>query len=413
MKKGLLLLLVSALILGSFGAWKVYDATVDRSGWDSSGSYRDFHGKPVTGWQEIDGSRYYFDTDHMRLTSWQDLEGNRFYFGTDGVMVTAWQDVDGKRYCFDESGAMKTLWQDIDANRYYFGENGAMVTSWQDIDGSRYYFDSDGIMVTGQQTLDGKAYCFRPDGTMVTGWQEGRYYLSEGGYATGWQEMDGKRYCFDENGQLRTGWYEDGGYRYYLQEDGTAATGPLEIEGRLWHFSPTGVQIYLVNGKNHIPEDYEVERVQAGGTWVAASIAEPLEKMLADCRAAGLRPAVVSGYRTYWDQKYLYNNLLQTRGEIAKLYSAEPNASEHQLGLAVDIVESSYRTLNATQENTGTFRWFKEHCWEYGFIVRYPKDTTDITGIAYEPWHYRYVGVEVAMELKELGITLEEYLGAA
>ena len=86
---------------------------------------------------------------------------------------------------------------------------------------------------------------------------------------------------------------------------------------------------------------------------------------------------------------------------------------EHQLGLAVDITDSSIQPLNAEQEKAGTYKWLKEHCWEYGFIVRYPNGTTDITGVGYEPWHFRYVGVEVAMEMKQLGITLEEYLGAA
>ena len=96
------------------------------------------------------------------------------------------------------------------------------------------------------------------------------------------------------------------------------------------------------------------------------------------------------------------------------LYVAQPNASEHQLGLAVDVIESGGSTvLNNSQENTGTFKWFQEHCWEYGFILRYLNGTSEITGVGYEPWHYRYVGVEVAMELKDLGITLEEYLGAA
>lgn len=415
MKKRILLILALVLLLGigGFGAWKYYDATVDRSGWDGRGGYRDFHGRNVTGWQDVEGQRYYFGEDGARVTFWQDLEGNRYYFGSDGAMTTQWQDIEGSRYYFGVDGILCTGWQEIAGGRYYLGSDGVMATQWQQVDGNRYFFGNDGIMRTGTQTLEGTVFCFRDDGVQITGWQEGRYYLPEGGFATGWLELDNKQYCLDENGMIRTGWFEDGQYRYYLLSDGSAAVGPLEIDGKTWHFSPTGVQIYLVNDTYRLHEDYEPNLVQAGGTWIDAAMAEALEQMLADCKAQKLYPAVVSGYRTYWDQKYLYNNLLNTRGEIAKLYSAQPNASEHQLGLAVDIVESSYRTMNASQENTPTFRWFKEHCWDYGFIIRYPNGSTDITGIAYEPWHYRYVGVEIALELKELGITLEEYLGVA
>ena len=96
----------------------------------------------------------------------------------------------------------------------------------------------------------------------------------------------------------------------------------------------------------------------------------------------------------------------------AKKWVAVPGTSEHQLGLAVDIIDSNYGYLDDYQASMPTQKWLMEHCWEYGFILRYPEGTTEITGIIYEPWHYRYVGVEVAMEMKQLGVTLEEYLGA-
>ena len=98
--------------------------------------------------------------------------------------------------------------------------------------------------------------------------------------------------------------------------------------------------------------------------------------------------------------------------EIAKESVAVPGTSEHQLGLAVDIVADGYYVLDYTQAKTATQAWLMEHCWEYGFILRYPENTTEITGIIYEPWHYRYVGTEVSLELRDLGITLEEYLAA-
>lgn len=89
---------------------------------------------------------------------------------------------------------------------------------------------------------------------------------------------------------------------------------------------------------------------------------------------------------------------------------AVPGTSEHQLGLAVDIVDVSYQLLDTNQENTDVQKWLLENSWRYGFILRYPTDKTDITGIVYEPWHYRYVGKEYAKEIHEKGVCLEQYL---
>ena len=89
---------------------------------------------------------------------------------------------------------------------------------------------------------------------------------------------------------------------------------------------------------------------------------------------------------------------------------AYPGTSEHQLGLAADIIDETYPYLNEWQETTGTQRWLKGHAADYGFILRYPDGSSDITGIIYEPWHYRYVGEKFAKEITKRGITLEEYV---
>ncbi len=94
----------------------------------------------------------------------------------------------------------------------------------------------------------------------------------------------------------------------------------------------------------------------------------------------------------------------------AAQWIAIPGTSEHQTGLALDIVSSSYQLLNKEQENTPEQKWLIENSYKYGFILRYPSDKTNITGIEYEPWHYRYVGKETAKEITERGICLEEYL---
>ena len=87
-----------------------------------------------------------------------------------------------------------------------------------------------------------------------------------------------------------------------------------------------------------------------------------------------------------------------------------PGTSEHQLGLALDIIDTGYTNLDEGQEDTATQQWLMAHCWDYGFILRYPNGTTDITGIIYEPWHYRYVGRTAAAQIHELGVTFEEYI---
>ena len=89
---------------------------------------------------------------------------------------------------------------------------------------------------------------------------------------------------------------------------------------------------------------------------------------------------------------------------------AVPGTSEHQLGLALDIVDISYQILDEKQEDTPAQQWLLENSWKYGFILRYPKDKTDITKISYEPWHYRYVGEKAAKEIFDRKICLEEYL---
>ena len=94
----------------------------------------------------------------------------------------------------------------------------------------------------------------------------------------------------------------------------------------------------------------------------------------------------------------------------AEKWVAVPGTSEHQTGLALDIISLYYQVLDKNQENTAEQKWLMENSYKYGFILRYPSDKSEITGINYEPWHYRYVGKEAAKEIYEMGLCLEEYL---
>lgn len=180
-------------------------------------------------------------------------------------------------------------------------------------------------------------------------------------------------------------------------------------------------QLLLVNPWNEMPEDYEVTlKSLADGHKVDERAYDDLTDMLQACRDAGLRPKICSSYRTMSKQTYLYNNKiarLQKAGyskaaakREAGRWVARPGTSEHQLGLALDIVSSSYQALTKKQEKTAEQKWLMEHCWEYGFILRYPNDKSEITGIGYEPWHYRYVGRDVALDMRDSGLCMEEYL---
>ena len=183
-------------------------------------------------------------------------------------------------------------------------------------------------------------------------------------------------------------------------------------------------RLLLVNPWNALPEDYEVELATlSNGLQVDARIYDDLNDMLTDCRAAGLEPIVCSAYRTQATQTRLYNNKVarvrssgvpedQVEAEAAR-WVAKPGTSEHQTGLALDIVAASYQILDEKQEDTAEQQWLMENSWKYGFILRYPSEKSDVTGIGYEPWHYRYVGKAAAAEIHRTGVCLEEYLGEA
>lgn len=185
--------------------------------------------------------------------------------------------------------------------------------------------------------------------------------------------------------------------------------------------APLPWNLVLVNYENlmengYVPELTELEP----GYKVDARIADAAKQMLADAKSEGLRIVMCSAYRSVERQEELFNKSIENyleQGlsyweafETTRLSIAEPKTSEHALGLALDLISYEYDELDEGQEETKEAKWLAENCYKYGFILRYPPAKTDITRIIYEPWHYRYVGVEDATKIKELGVTLEEYL---
>ena len=180
-------------------------------------------------------------------------------------------------------------------------------------------------------------------------------------------------------------------------------------------------ELLLVNKNHNVPEGYSVELEEIEeGHQVDKRIAESLIQMLADARKEGLSPIICSSYRTNAKQQKLYNNKVkeykiwgcssEEAEELASYWVAIPGTGEHETGLAVDIVSRAYQILDEKQEQTDVQKWLIENSYKYGFVLRYPTDKKDITMINYEPWHYRYVGVDNATYMKEHDMCLEEYI---
>lgn len=177
-----------------------------------------------------------------------------------------------------------------------------------------------------------------------------------------------------------------------------------------------GWNLILVNSDNYIPDDYEVELTElSNGKKVDSRIYPELQEMFNDARTQGYGLFVREGYRTQEEQQQLldekieaYENEGNPKSEAKKLaeqWVAVPGTSEHQLGIAVDINADAKKS-----SSDDVYSWLAENAHKYGFIKRYPSNKTEITGVINEPWHYRYVGKEAALEIYTQEICLEEYI---
>lgn len=184
-------------------------------------------------------------------------------------------------------------------------------------------------------------------------------------------------------------------------------------------------ELVLVNNWTlyHFPEEQELVSIYAekndsyyvAGTevYLAPVAMEALNAMLADFTAQGGSKSVnvVAGYRTEEFQQHLFDQSAEQNGlEHAKQYVAQPGGSEHHTGFVVDL--SIYHSDGTSEEydGTGEYAWINENCQNYGYVVRYATDKADLTGIANEPWHFRYVGVPHATQMVKEGLCLEEYI---
>jgi len=177
----------------------------------------------------------------------------------------------------------------------------------------------------------------------------------------------------------------------------------------------TDDMLILVNKYNKLPDDYEpknLEKINSKCTTkellLNSEARKKFELMCTDIKSLGMNLRAISTYRTKDYQNTLYTNYSNKNGKsAADTFSARPRFSEHETGLALDVMggNTTYTEFHTTNE----FKWVKENAYNYGFIIRYPKDKENITGYKYESWHLRYVGIEVAKYIYENDITFEEY----
>ena len=181
----------------------------------------------------------------------------------------------------------------------------------------------------------------------------------------------------------------------------------------------------LINPTHAIEKELDIEFDEVNGYKFDKRVAGKVRELIAAAKEDGYSLAIVSGYRTMDRSRMLYANKVAeyqamgydeaTAKVEAARWVAPPGTSEHHSGLAMDIVSGDYYTkyndLVEAFENEPEAVWLKENCARFGFVLRFPKDKTDITGINFEPWHFRYVGEEHAQVIMEQGLCLEEYLG--
>ncbi len=203
-------------------------------------------------------------------------------------------------------------------------------------------------------------------------------------------------------------------------------TTPNFDKARYSQTDPTSIWVIVnkkhgLSPKTYIPNDLVVPDVRLrvpgnSSMQVRQVTADALEKLIGDAKSQGINLELSSGYRSYSFQVSLYGSYVKSDGQAAAdRVSARPGYSEHQTGLAADLDDLSHKChLETCFGELPEGKWLAAHAYEYGFVIRYPKDKESITGYAYEPWHLRYIGVSAATEMHIQHIeTLEEFFGVS
>ena len=325
----------------------------------------------------------------------------------------------------NSSSAVTSGWVQKDGVWYYYNEQGNPVTNtWK----GSYYLKSDGKMAQSEWVYDASYqswYYLKSDGSYARNEWQGSYYLKSNG------KMAQSEWVYDASYQS---WYylkSDGSYArnawqgsYYLKSDGKMAVNEWVDGGRyyvdgsgLWNSnSDSNTKVtnkglyYSVQGKYDeilvINKHYPLSKDYNPGENPTAKAA--FLKLIAQMQKEGYAVSDnYSGFRSYGTQAQLYQSYVNREGQAAAdRYSARPGYSEHQTGLAFDVIGTNGHLV----EDESAAQWLLDHAADYGFVVRYLKGKESVTGYMHEEWHLRYVGKE-AKEIAASGLTLEEYYG--
>lgn len=334
------------------GAFKAKQATVAQT--DTSSA-------TTSGWVKQDGAWYYFDENGNSVkNAWQ----GSYYLKADGKMAQS-------EWIYDDS---YQAW-------YYLKSDGSYArNAWQ----GNYYLKSDGKMAKGEWVYD-------------SSYQAWYYLTSDGSYAySTWQG----NYYLKSDGKMAVNEWVDGG-RYYVDTTGLwKANSKVSNKGS--YYSLQGKYDEIVVANKHYPmskDYYPGENATAKAAFL---------KLIAQMKEEGYAISDnYSGFRSYATQAQLYQSYVNQEGQAAAdRYSARPGYSEHQTGLAFDVIGTDGQLV----EDSSAAQWLLEHAPDYGFVVRYPRGKESVTGYMHEEWHLRYIGKE-AKDIAASGLTLEEYYG--
>ena len=320
---------------------------------------------------------------------------------TSSATTSGWVKQDGAWYYFDENGnSVKNAWQ----GSYYLKADGKMAQSEWIYDSSYqawYYLKSDGSYA--YSTWQGNYY-LKSDGKMAKGewvydssYQAWYYLTSDGSYAySTWQG----NYYLKSDGKMAVNEWVDGG-RYYVDTTGLwKANSKVSNKGSYYSLQGKYDEIVVANKHYPMSKDY----YPGENATAKAAFLKLIEQMKEEGYAISDN---YSGFRSYATQAQLYQSYVNQEGQAAAdRYSARPGYSEHQTGLAFDVIGTDGQLV----EDAGAAQWLLDHAPDYGFVVRYPRGKESITGYMHEEWHLRYIGKE-AKDIAASGLTLEEYYG--
>ena len=285
----------------------------------------------------------------------------------------------------NSSSAVTSGWVQKDGVWYYYDEQGNPVTNtWK----GSYYLKSDGKMAQSEWVYDASYqswYYLKSDGSYARNAWQGSYYLKSDGKMAVNEWVDGGRYYVDGSG---------------LWNSNSDSNTKVTKKGLYYSVQGKYDEIFVVNKHYPLSKDYNP------GENPTAKVA--FLKLIAQMQKEGYAVSNnYSGFRSYGTQAQLYQSYVNREGQAAAdRYSARPGYSEHQTGLAFDVIGTNGHLV----EDESAAQWLLDHAADYGFVVRYLKGKESVTGYMHEEWHLRYVGKE-AKEIAASGLTLEEYYG--